>query len=761
MNDSALDDKPDFEPELKKTRRNYHPWRRLFARLIDYQISGLIFTGLIFSTRLAPDFIVNPLQIQNSFQVASSWAMGFFSMALWVVLEPLILSKFNNTPGKALLRLKLVPNDEHSSYWKRSFSVWAVGLAFGIPLIETFASIIAAIRLKNRGLTDWDRWYGFRVVADEFGFKRGLVAFVLVALVFASNVVLMSDLAWLGPKNTTQVEQSIQSTKENVTPKWEELNSTPPAPSPKEELVKLQKEAEQGDADAQFQLGAKYQFGEGLPIDNVKAIEWNKKAAEQGNSNGQVNLGYMYSKGYGVAKNDVKAVEWYQKAAEQGNSGGQLNLGNMYANGSGIPKDDVKAFQWYQKAAEQGIAIAQYDLGEMYLYGRGIPKDDVKAFEWYQKAAIQGDLYAQINLGLLFWKGDGVTKDLVRAFEWWQKAANQGDIYTQFRLGNMYENGLGVSKDHVKATEWYIKAASQGSSNAQANLSVKYFFGEGVSKDIVLAYAWANLAAAQGDDTAQNNRDIYEKQLSNAERMEGQRLASNWKKGDNLLSSNTNVKQITPTNQAPTKQATGTAFTVSSEGHALTNHHVINGCAEVKVAGREGLVKVITSDSVNDLALLQLPRQIDNYAKLNPNTGKLRQGEDIIVFGYPLNFALSSGGNLTPGTLSALTGLGNNTNQIQITAPIQPGSSGSPVMDKKGDVVGVVSMKLDDGELTKLTGQIGQNVSFAVNGQTVKAFLDANNVPYKTGGGFFSTEKNNADIADEARKWTVLVECWK
>lgn len=111
--------------------------------------------------------------------------------------------------------------------------------------------------------------------------------------------------------------------------------------------------------------------------------------------------------------------------------------------------------------------------------------------------------------------------------------------------------------------------------------------------------------------------------------------------------------------------------------------------------------------------------------------------------------------------ISALTGVGNNTNQIQITAPIQPGSSGSPVLDKKGHVVGVVSSKLSDSEMARTTGQVGQNLNFAVNGQTVKSFLDANKVPYKTGGGFFTREQSNADIAEVARKWTVLFECWK
>lgn len=179
------------------------------------------------------------------------------------------------------------------------------------------------------------------------------------------------------------------------------------------------------------------------------------------------------------------------------------------------------------------------------------------------------------------------------------------------------------------------------------------------------------------------------------------------------------------------------------------------------MAGRAEPVKVVTADAVNDLALLEISGTYTDTAVLNSEPTKLRQGEDVVVFGYPLNSVLSSGGNLTPGTVSALTGLGNNTNQIQITAPIQPGSSGSPVLDRKGYVVGVVSMKLDDIKAARATGSIPQNVNFAVNGQTVSGFLNANKIKYQTGGGFFSFEKNNADIAEDISKSTLLVECWK
>jgi len=211
----------------------------------------------------------------------------------------------------------------------------------------------------------------------------------------------------------------------------------------------------------------------------------------------------------------------------------------------------------------------------------------------------------------------------------------------------------------------------------------------------------------------------------------------------------------------PKKSHAGTAFVVSRDGHAVTNFHVVDGCTELRAEGREGPIKRVTDDTINDLALVKIPGEMPSSATIVADPAKLRQGEDIVVFGFPLNAVLSSGGNLTPGVVSALTGLGNNTNQIQITAPIQPGSSGSPVINKKGEVVGVVSMKLSDSKMARATGQIGQNVNFAIGGQTLKAFLNTHKIDFRSGRGFLSFDKSTADLADEARKWTLVLECWK
>ena len=116
------------------------------------------------------------------------------------------------------------------------------------------------------------------------------------------------------------------------------------------------------------------------------SLEANLKAAEQGDSEAQTDLGMRYHTGDGVPKDYAEAVKWYHKAAEQGHAIAQYNLGVMYAIGEGVPQDDAEAAKWYRKAAEQGRARAQYNLGSMYEQGEGVPQAGTgKQFEVYDK----------------------------------------------------------------------------------------------------------------------------------------------------------------------------------------------------------------------------------------------------------------------------------------------------------------------------------------------------------------------------------------
>ncbi len=86
--------------------------------------------------------------------------------------------------------------------------------------------------------------------------------------------------------------------------------------------------------------------------------EW-RPLAEQGDANAQFNLGSMYEYGDGVPQDDTEAVRWYRLAADQGYAKAQSNLGLMYEYGEGVPQDDVQARMWLNLAAAQGDELAR------------------------------------------------------------------------------------------------------------------------------------------------------------------------------------------------------------------------------------------------------------------------------------------------------------------------------------------------------------------------------------------------------------------
>ncbi len=113
--------------------------------------------------------------------------------------------------------------------------------------------------------------------------------------------------------------------------------------------------------------------------DYTTAVRLLRPLAEQGDAQAQYNLGVLYDNGQGVPQNSTEAVKWYSKAADQGDSRGENNLANMYLSGQGVPQNYTEAMKWFRKAADQGNARAQRNLGLMYSNGQGVPKDDAEA----------------------------------------------------------------------------------------------------------------------------------------------------------------------------------------------------------------------------------------------------------------------------------------------------------------------------------------------------------------------------------------------
>ena len=117
--------------------------------------------------------------------------------------------------------------------------------------------------------------------------------------------------------------------------------------------------------------------------------EW-EPLAEQGNIEAQYNLGFMYDNGQGLTQDKAEAVKWYLLAAEQAHSDAQLNLGAIYRNGQGVSEDFVEAAKWYRLAAKQGNAIAQDNLGILYYFGDGVPQSNLTAHMWINLAFENG-----------------------------------------------------------------------------------------------------------------------------------------------------------------------------------------------------------------------------------------------------------------------------------------------------------------------------------------------------------------------------------
>ena len=450
---------------------------------------------------------------------------------------------------------------------------------------------------------------------------------------------------------------------------------------------------------------------------DTNSVEITKAKAERGDAEAQCNLGAIYYQGQGVSQNYAEAVNWFHKAADQGNAIAQYSLGQCYSEGSGVAKDMGEAIKWWRRAAEQGYAEAQCNLGVAYERGWGVTNDATEAAMWYRKAANQGDIVAQSNLGAMYTDGDGVPQDYVEAVKWFRKAAEQGFAAAQYNLGRCYDLGLGVAKDYVEAVKWFRKAAEQGYADPQNSLGVMYEEGDGVPQDYVEAYKWYDLAAAQGDSNGIGNRDRIVRRLTPEQIAEGQQSA----------------REFTPRTESSSKKSTssenpfasGSGFFITDDGYLISNLHVVKGATRVRLVTGAGLIdaKVVQVDAANDLALLKVDGKFSPLAISSSRSAQL--GGTVATVGFPDIGLQGFAPKLAKGEIASLSGAGDDPRYFQISVPVQPGNSGGALVDERGNVIGIVSAKLDAGAALAASGALPENVNYAVKSSLLLSFLES------------------------------------
>ena len=304
--------------------------------------------------------------------------------------------------------------------------------------------------------------------------------------------------------------------------------------------------ADQGDAQAQYDMGRMYEEGQGVKQDSTKAMQCYLKAAEQGHAKAQYELGLMYSKLPPNKKNEEEAIKWIQlamegfrQAAENGDAESQCRLGEIYdmaksesqnkriktvatALGLYSGERDIKwleeeSARWFQmategfrQAAEQGNLKAQFELGGIYCWFMGGRENEEKGLQWFQKAAEHGLVDAQHELGYMYSTGWCVAEpNIEEALKWYTRAAEQDHLLAQTFLAKTYAgcDGL-IEPRYEEALKWYLKIAERGDATAQHNIGVMYAKGMGIAQKIPEAQKWLKTAALQGNEIAKKSLQL-------------------------------------------------------------------------------------------------------------------------------------------------------------------------------------------------------------------------------------------------------------
>ena len=219
---------------------------------------------------------------------------------------------------------------------------------------------------------------------------------------------------------------------------------------------------------------------------------------------------------------------------------------------------------------------------------------------------------------------------------------------------------------------------------------------------------------------------------------------------NNLIAHNKKFKkpEINPDDDKIVPAGSGSGFFVSKDGHAITNYHVIEGCDINKLSfkGVQSEVKILAVDKVNDIALLKSNTKPESIFPVSSEDVSLL--EDVVVAGFPLGKQISNAIKTHKGVVTALAGAGDNYSYFQTDAAINQGNSGGPILNQKGNVVGIaVQTWVEEGV---------QGVHFGIKSSTLKTFANSNGFKFLTPN---KRELSNKELGKLITQGTVYIEC--
>ncbi len=510
------------------------------------------------------------------------------------------------------------------------------------------------------------------------------------------------------------------------------LNGIGMPPKPNKGIELLTQAAEAGNHDAACELFWPLMLGRYAKKNEQKAFELVRKAQENHHPKAFGLVARCYMFGMGTAKDEHKAVDALRRGATYEDPECLEWLGNIFLKGNaGQQRSLAEAIYHLQRATKAGAVDAYRKLHEAFRESG----DNPAALKALQDGAQAGDIDCRLLLGMAYGFGTlGETVDQAKALPHYLVAAEAGNPFGKYLAGELLLYGKEVAKDVPQAVKFLKSAAIGNVYGAQYLMAHLYEKGMGVPQDAGQAYFWANLAASLNtdDEDYAKFRDRLALQLNAVELTKVQGQCRTWLSRKNTESS----KEETASGG---KGGSGSGIIFTSDGLVLTNHHVTSAGSSYTVItsdGQEIPATLVAQDADLDVAVLRLRTRFTSKEFRTPppliSSAKSRSGEKVFTIGHPLAGLLSSEAKYNEGTISALSGMKDDVHLMQISVPIQPGNSGGPLANHKGEVVGLIVSTINGSALLKQSDIMAQNINFAIKSDPIQEFLKANSVAVPT-----------------------------